>query len=119
MKAILIDSINEEVSMVKVDGSLDDIYRLLNCTNFDVVPVRFKNNDAIYCDGEGLLTLTPETKFFFYEGSYQPIAGNGLIVGTDEEGDTVDVKTSVTEAKKKVMFLNMGQVQELARRGLF
>ena len=42
--------------------------------------------------------------FFTYEGAHQPFAGNGLIMGCDDEGESVDCKIGLTEVKEKVKF---------------
>jgi hypothetical protein len=63
------------------------------------------NNDTLYCDDEGLLK-NPEN-FFLLDSYQQPIAGNGLILGCDDEGDSVDVSMSLDELSNKVTFMDM------------
>jgi hypothetical protein len=108
MKAILIDVENREVKMVEVEKGIHAIYEKINCDCFTVVSL--ENEDAIFIDDEGLLKLSETSKFFFIEGYHQPLAGNGLILGTDEEGESVDAKSSLEDIKNRVRFLTIQEV---------
>lgn len=101
MKAILIDSINKEVKEVEIQKGIEEMYKLLNCEIFTIATYLPKE-DAIFVDDEGLLNGTDV--FFTYEGAHQPFAGNGLIMGCDDEGESVDCKISFAEVKDKVKF---------------
>ena len=101
MKAILIDSINKEVKEVEIGKGIDEMYKFLNCECFTIASYLPKN-DAIFVDDEGLMN-GPDV-FFTYEGAHQPFAGNGLIMGSDRNGESVDCKISLDEVKKKVNF---------------
>jgi hypothetical protein len=60
--------------------------------------------DTLYVDDEGLINGTEE--FFFNPDFYpHPLAGNGLIVGTDNTGESVDVKAEVSQVAKNTDFL--------------
>jgi hypothetical protein len=60
MKAILIDVKNEEIKEVEFDGTLHNIYDLVDCATFDVV--RIDETNGIYVDDEGLFV---EDQLFF------------------------------------------------------
>lgn len=113
-KGILIDVNNKTITEVTVekssDGSqLDSMYKLLGCEMVEVVSL---GENDIYVDEEGLLKVTPSSKFFMYEGYPQPLAGNGIILGFDDNtGDNTDTTLTVEEVKQKVKFLNYGQVR--------
>jgi len=49
--------------------------------------------------------LHGENLFFKIAGFAQPIAGNGLILGTDDEGDAKDCETPVGIVSQCVEFL--------------
>lgn len=114
MKAILIDSKNKKVSYVEIDKEkgLDDYYKHLKCECFTGA-ISFDNNDMLMVDDEGLMNLRHDTMFFTIEGGYQPFAGNGLIVGGDDDGDSVDVKLTLSDLKGKIKFYNITEVREL------
>jgi len=101
MKAILIDSINKEVKEVEIGKGIDQMYEFLNCEIFTIASYLPKK-DAIFVDDEGLMNGTDV--FFTYEGAHQPFAGNGLIMGCDNEGESVDCKIDLAEVKDKVKF---------------
>ena len=41
-----------------------------------------------------------------YDGAHQPFAGNGLVVGVDLDGETVDCDITVEEVKQHVRFIS-------------
>jgi hypothetical protein len=105
MKAILIDVINEEVKEVNYDDNIDTIYKHLKCSLFDVVHIGDK--DTLYVDDEGLLNINEDSKFFvlFNSDLMQPIAGNGLILGSNfENGESIDTSFSVEYIRSIVKF---------------
>jgi hypothetical protein len=103
VKAILIDAVNRSVSLVKIEPKLEEYYKLIDCDLMQIA-LEFPNRDTIMVDEEGLLK---EAKYFFtHKDGYQPFAGNGLVLGTDREGETVDVKTSVEDVRKAVKFMS-------------
>ena len=106
--AIKIDVINQDVYPVEITvNKIDDIYAQLACDIF-TCPLIFDNNDALYVDDEGLF-VEPSTLLgaFYIDGfPSQPLFGHGLIVGTDDNGETDEVLSTVESIKKKVTFLN-------------
>ena len=104
MKAILIDAYNkvvEEVSLRPDENILNQWYDFVKCSLVQVGHY-ITEHDSIIVDEEGL--LRPCDHFFTYEGAHQPFAGNGLVVGVDEEGETVSCDISLEEVKSKVKF---------------
>lgn len=81
MKGILIDPFKRSLEVVDFDGSLKDLYRLLNCNCFERVQISHTHH--IYVDESGLLTSPTH----FFKHPYYPnwIAGKGLILGTTQE----------------------------------
>jgi hypothetical protein len=112
-KAILIDVNNRTVTEVTVtkdeNGSqLMSIYEHVKCEMVEVVNI---GENDIYVDEEGLLNLLPSTNFFMWKGYPQPLAGNGLIMGYDDNtGDSVDVTLTVEEVNSKVRFMTHQEV---------
>jgi hypothetical protein len=108
-KGILINVNDKSFTEVEV-GEYTDIYKHLGCELFDVVNVD-ENND-VYVDEEGLLNLTPESKFFVIDGFPQPLCGHGLVLGIDQEtGDSVNTSIKIDELKKMVTFMDIFEVQ--------
>jgi len=107
MKALLIDPVRHTVTEVEHTGNYRHIYELLsdklNELEVDTfTAVGLQNGDAIYVDDEGLLK---DPRYFFeWRGYAQPLAGRGLILGTDEEGGSIEPKTTLEEARRNVRF---------------
>ena len=106
MKAILIDVYEKEIREVDYDGTLDFIYFNLACKTFDVV--RVDDVNSIFVDDEGL--LRQNQLYFEYSGSYGifQLAGNGLVLGVDDEGNSISPTLTIEDVKGKVSFLPEG-----------
>jgi len=106
MKAILINVKDQSITEVEHDNTLDNIYDLLNCRTFDVV--RIDEVDSIYIDDEGL--YVEDQLFFEFGGDAQSVrlAGNGLILGVDDQGYSTSPKITLEEVQGKVGFLPNG-----------
>lgn len=114
MKAILINSKDKTVTQVETDGSLDSIYKLLDVELIEAVHVqdRLNNTDILYVDKEGLLKTYTDNEgneiyapaFAFEKGYGYPLVGNGLIIGTGAEGESVSAMSSVQFVRDIVRF---------------
>jgi hypothetical protein len=101
--AIKIDVRHRTVVRVDMGTELQDFYWHIGCTCMEAVyPRGLDPRDRLYVDEEGL--LTPGKKFFLIEGFEQPLAGNGLIVGHDDEGETVSAHTLFKDVWPKIEF---------------
>lgn len=114
MKAILIDVLNENVRMVEVDDNnvLRSWYKHIGCSMVEVAHY-FNHHDSIMADEEGLFTMDNDSKFFTIKGGHQPFIGNGLVVGVDNKGESVDPHISVDEVRSMVEFFTMEEVREM------
>jgi hypothetical protein len=100
-KALLINSIEKTVTLVEVGEGIQDIYKYLDCQTFDVV--RLGGGVDCYIDDEGLLKngyvdddgVKHNMTGFIFKGMAQPIMGNGLVMGHNAEGESVDCPVSV------------------------
>ena len=95
-KAILIDAENKQIKEVQITR-FDDIYKFLECRTFEC-PIMYSNDDALYLDEDG---INDEVGFKIKGGHYTYV-GNGLIIGTDDEGGSIDAKHTVEQVKKMV-----------------
>ena len=100
MQAILIDTPNQTIEIVDYSGDYKDIYALLGCDLFTTVYLEGVGEDTLYVDDEGL--YVENQVFFGIAGCPQPLAGRGLILGTDDEGDSTDCTSSLDTIKKMV-----------------
>tara|TARA_B110001454_G_C12353302_1_gene281147 strand:+ start:91 stop:450 length:360 start_codon:yes stop_codon:yes gene_type:complete len=106
MKSILIDVIKQEIKEVEHDDTLSSIYKHVNCGTFDVVNIDGVN--SIYIDDEGL--FVEDQLYFKYTGTTDSVslAGNGLILGVDDEGETISPTLMLEEVEQAVTFLPKG-----------
>lgn len=100
MKAILINPYDQTITQVDYSGDFRDIYKLIEAECFDVANIT--HGDGIFVDDEGL--MNGPTHFFEHADYHSPLAGKGLILGCNSEGESVDCKTTVEEVKSKVKF---------------
>ena len=106
MKAILINSFDESVSEVDYNGDYKEIYNLIDCDTFDVVPLDDTND--MYVDDEGL--LKNPNRYFKY--GQRTLAGKGLILAHDDEGESVGTTLNSAEVFENVKFLPEGHTEE-------
>lgn len=84
MRAILIDPFNKTVTAVETPGALQDIYNLIGCTTICAIQVDRKHH--MYLDDNGLIH-EEKLPVFEWQGYPQPLAGRGLIFGTDRSNE--------------------------------
>jgi hypothetical protein len=113
MRAILIDPFACAVSEVEYDGSnYRNMYPLLSHETHPVdcftlcYPDGLAGRDALFVDDNGL--LGDPHRFFVIEGYEQPLAGKGLIVGADAEGDSISAETPLSNIRVRYYYLGMG-----------
>lgn len=112
MKGIFIDAKKRQVTEVEIEKGLQPIYDLLGIETFECVYIDDK--ETIYVDEEGL--YKDDTEWFFFEGTHQPIRGNGLILSTDDDGESVSTNLSLEYVKSKVKFLNTIEVYLMSKQ---
>ena len=104
MKALFINSKDQTIRTISYDGDYKSIYKILGCRMFECV-YPFKNEDTIYVDEEGLyqddcysFTIKGE------DGRPNHIMGNGLVLGTDAEGESIEHQTSLEDVRSRITF---------------
>lgn len=114
MKDFLINAEARTITEVEVPVGYKNIYPFLGegVDMFQCVDIS-TNGDTIYVDEEGL--LKPQSNFFLYKGYNQPLAGNGLVLGTTDAGETVSVKAKLETIKKNVQFMDGYEVRLWAK----
>lgn len=125
MKAYRIDVVARQV----VEIVIDDARRLKSMQavvgGYVAQALRLEGENVIYVNDEGL--FEPDAAFFAVPGGHQPFAGDGLVVGTDEDGATVAPTIDVEELRSLIVFLGTiaesgmepdEWLEDLKRRGL-
>ena len=85
-QGILVDPFARTVEPVEFEGNYRRITELIQCAPSPFDAVYFPKRDVLYVDDEGL--LKKPTNFFMVSGYEQLLAGRGLFLGTDREGNT-------------------------------
>lgn len=116
MRAYLIDPIKREISVVNYNGDYQMINELINSQRgFDAV-YGFRNEDTLYVDDEGLLLKENYCfEFTYANGHVAPLMGKALVLGTDVEGESVAVKSTLEEVASRIKWvgkvkINHGQM---------
>lgn len=104
MKAYLIDPFEKSINEVEYSGDYQDIYKLINADLFDVAYM--DDGLGVFVDDEGLFK---DNQAFFQVG-YAMLAGYGLVLGTDDEGESIAPNISLKDLAKKVTFLTREEV---------
>lgn len=105
MKAFKIDVVKKDVYQVEITSDIKSIYKHLECDCFAQVGRRMPNGDILLVDDNGLLNPSIGS---FEIGTYpNSLSGHGILIGTDEAGETVDVKTSIDWLSRSVRFDNI------------
>lgn len=106
VRVIFINSKLREVTERIIKDHLTDLHEMLG--GYMECPYIFDSNGqshSLMVWEEALIQSSPPKHWFFFEGWTQPIAGNGVVLAYDKEGETIDATVSVDEIGKRVMFL--------------
>jgi hypothetical protein len=109
--AVLIDPYKEEVTDVTYNGDYKQIYDHIRVDCFTLV--RLADDDDVFVDDEGLLKLDSSTKFFALPDYPQPLAGYGLILGNDSEGESISAHHDAAFYRERVKFMDIQQFAAL------
>jgi hypothetical protein len=102
MRAILIDPFTRTVTEIDIDPSLDNLYSTLHVDMITVV--RWDETHALILDDEGLLKSKDEMEYWWANGSGQPFAGRGLILG-DDYGENRAATLTVQSVEERMRFV--------------
>lgn len=94
MKAFLIDPDNQEILEVDYSGDYKAIYAFIEADTF--CAARFSDvGDVVWLDDDGLSNQKRLWNFRVMPAD-RLYAGKGLVLGTDEEGDSVEPSDNIT-----------------------
>ena len=103
MKAILIDPERKAITEVEYDGNHRSINKLIDADLFDVVRIS-PDGDGIFVDDEGLYR---QNHYWKLDGCASPLAGKGLVLGVDAQGESISPQsTTIEKLEQLVHFIN-------------
>jgi len=99
-RAYLVDPTTELISQVFIKD-YKDIQQRIGCDCFSLA-FSFDNGDVLYSDDNGLIDGKKHDFFAILEDDEthtlcRPIAGRGLLVGSDAQGGDADVRTNILD----------------------
>lgn len=109
MKAILIDPVKREVRAVEHDNSsYKNIAEAIHAELFTLV--RINEVDSVFVDDEGRINGRGEVLGGFRlhgdnRRMYVDLAGYGLVLGSDEEGDAADTTLDAGDVRGRIEWL--------------
>jgi hypothetical protein len=114
-KVIKIDVVTKSVYHVELGNDYKEIYGQIGngCTTF-CSPLNFENEDFMFADDEALLRDSDIVGGFYMTHWNTPIIGNALIIGSDEEGNSVDSKTTIQEIQSQIKFIDAEECKKYA-----
>lgn len=103
MKALLIDPATKTVSEIEIEEGIKAIQKAIGdeCTTF-ACPITLDNNDCFYVDDEGL--FHDITGGIMMKDWNFPIVGKIVVLGTNNRGKSVDVKTKADDLAKLIFW---------------
>ena len=104
MRALLINPFDQTVEEIEYSGNYRDIYKIIDCDIFTIASpntVCDRRLD-VFIDDEGL--FKEDQAFFMIAGYPQPLAGRGLLLESDDQGETIGTTESIESAKKNITF---------------
>ena len=112
-QAIRIDPTRRVVEAITVDG-IEEMYRAMQCETF-AAPYVMDNEDTLYADDEGLVNgHWGPNDFFQIDGYPEPMIGIALVLGANEEGESVDARSTVEDIRARVTFMDIAAVRAMA-----
>ena len=104
MKSFLIDPFNQKIEVAIYSSDYKDISKLIEADSglFDVVRL-YANQDVAFVDDEGL--YVEDQKFWIHKNYPTPLAGKALVLGTDDEGDSISPATTIEQLKDDIKFI--------------
>jgi len=108
MRAIAINSRNRTVVEIDLVPTLDRLQQIVGGL---IEPVEQGLDDEHHCyvNEEGLLD-NPQ-HFFMFTGGHQPLAGNGIILASTEDGDEAPCRLPLEWVKERVTFMDFYAVR--------
>jgi len=106
-RAIKINVETKTIETIFIGDDYRQIYTAIGngCTTF-CIPMHYINGDGMYADDSALLRPQDMKGGFIMEGWKTPIVGNAIILGSDDEGNSISCATQIDDIADKVFFIN-------------
>ena len=115
LNVIIIDPLMSIIHQKTIDNNLDGLRGAIDDHNIELV--RIDDDNDMFCDEEGL--FRENQSYFIIKGKERiiPIAGKCVVLGNTPDGDSSDVKMSVTDLAKMIEFKTRTEMYYLSKEG--
>ena len=112
MRAIIIDAKHRTITVTDIDGSLKSLQQIVGGL---IEPVTQGLDEFHHCyvNEEGLHDQPQH--FFMFNGGHQPLAGNGVILSSTDDGDEAPCTLLLDWVTERVTFMNLQAVLQCCR----
>ena len=120
MRSIIINPYDRTISEIDHDGDLRTMYETIKCDGVGMVRVNRRadgSGDVLWLDDDGL--LIEGKPIFIWEGYKHPLAGIGLIMGVNDEGENAPAGIALNSVREQVRWTELETTGEMAGPGAF
>ena len=112
MRAIIINAQDRTVTETEIDGSLESLQQIVGGL---IEPVSQGLDDEHHCyvNEEGL--YDNPRHFFLFKNGHQPLAGNGVILASTDDGDEAPCTLPLDWVKQRVTFMDLNAARQWCR----
>lgn len=100
MRTILIDPETRTIQVHEFTGNYQKIQQTIGCSCFTTLNLGGETNDSIFVDDEGLL----KGSGFVFTLNGHPLVGKGLIMGCDDEGESIGTTVDMSEVRAAIQW---------------
>ena len=108
-RAYLVDPTTKIISQVYIKDYMD-IQKHIGCDMFTMA-FRLDNSDILYVDVMGLIDGKKHDSFAVLDAYERPLAGRGLLVGSNAQGGDENVRTNILDLAMMVKWAEQGSVR--------
>jgi Domain of unknown function (DUF3846) len=112
MRAIIINAKDRTVTEAEIDGLLQSLQNIVGGL-IDTVTQGLDEQHHCYVNDEGLLD-SPQ-HFFMFKDGHQPLAGNGVILASTDDGDEAPCTLPLDRVRQRVTFMDLAAARHRAR----
>ena len=112
MRAIIINAQHRTVTETEIDGSLASLQQIVGGL-IEPVSQGLGEYHHCYVNEEGL--LGGPQHFFMFKDGHQPLAGNGVILASTDDGDEASCTLPLDWVKQRVTFMDLNAARQWCR----
>ena len=112
MRAIIINAKDRTITATEIDGSLVSLQQIVGGM-IEAVSQGLDEFHHCYVNEEGLLDHPQH--FFFFKDGHQPLAGDGVILSSTDDGDEAPCTLLLDWVKERVTFMDLVDARQWCR----